>query len=185
MSRPATGHITVTAGMTDAGAERRLSRFDRKRPRLELQALAHRLRARGWSYRRIASELSVSYQTVSQWLDGDAGRLGIAYAPGIIEDAVSLPVAVPSRSPRPTASSLPPSIQPDVPVSAATLEELVAENRLLRRRVDQLLNASEVQRRAMLDLEARLVSVMETQNRQLSDRILDGIKTLFSRFAKP
>ena len=35
------------------------------------QRLAERLRAQGWSYRRIAEELQVSYILVSRWLGGD------------------------------------------------------------------------------------------------------------------
>ncbi|MBK3778555.1 helix-turn-helix domain-containing protein, partial [Azospirillum brasilense] len=35
------------------------------------QRMAERLRAQGWSYRRIAEELQVSYILVSRWLGGD------------------------------------------------------------------------------------------------------------------
>jgi len=59
----------TTATLMDARREAQQAGIGR--PGADKEAAAHRLRARGFSYRRIAETLRIRYDTVSRWLCGD------------------------------------------------------------------------------------------------------------------
>lgn len=67
------------------------------RPGADKEAAAHRLRARGFSYRRIAETLRIRYDTVSRWLCGEPPSDPIVVARPFVPAA---PVAhTPPRAP--------------------------------------------------------------------------------------
>lgn len=122
---------------------------------------AHRLRARGFSYRRIAEELQVRYDVISRWLSG-VGEIGRRTADP----------PRPWTPPRFDASAAPED--PGAPVREllarcdglerrasdllATIRQVSAEN---REREDRLHRALEDERRAAAEREARLRAELE------------------------
>lgn len=66
----------TTATLMDARREARQAGIGR--PGTDKEAAAHRLRARGFSYRRIAETLRIRYDTVSRWLCGDPPTAAVA-----------------------------------------------------------------------------------------------------------
>ncbi|HSK40233.1 MAG TPA: helix-turn-helix domain-containing protein [Arenibaculum sp.] len=173
------GYITITAGMPDPGARRRPP-TDRRLSRGELCELAVKLRKQGWSYRRVSTELRVDYSTVRRWLDRDV----LTVVPGphrsrpsaaIVTTAPSVPAVPGAPGASPMAAGTPPS----------GLEDLVAENRRLGERIDRLARAQEAQVRAMTELEGRLVDAMEAQHRSLVERLVETVKSLFTRGTGP
>lgn len=171
MERGDSGYLHVVAGMPDQqdrlpnSAGRRLDDSARR-------ALVERLRRQGWSYRRISSELNISYVTVSRWLDGPEAAAPLDPLP-IRFGAPRRPAAATARPEPPHESGAP---QP-------LIEQLISQNRTLLHRVDQLVTASTVQQQAIADLEARLVANIEDQHKKLGERLLDSIKLLFSKFS--
>lgn len=177
MKRGDDGYMRVVAGMPDPAnrlppsARRRLTQEERR-------ALVIRLRGQGWSYRRISGELNISYATVSRWLDDpDAVVSPLPLLP-------AGPGPCPSAAPRPAAprpATMPPSA-PEAGAPPPVLDHLLAQNRVLLRRVEQLVAADAARRQAMEGLERRLIATMEEQNRKLGDRLLEAVKTMLRKF---
>ncbi|MGQ9371233.1 helix-turn-helix domain-containing protein [Azospirillum sp. ST 5-10] len=170
MERGDDGYTHVVAGMPEPGshlppsARRRLSDEDRR-------ALVERLRAQGWSYRRISSELNISYAAVARWLDGPE-----AAGPPLPPLPVRLGAPRPPHAAAATARA--PEPEPPAPAAADLVEHLIAQNRALLDRVDRLTAAVTAQRQAIAELESRLVATMDDQHRKLGDRILDALRLL-------
>ncbi|MBC4016339.1 hypothetical protein [Siccirubricoccus deserti] len=80
------------------------------------QAAAHRLRARGFSYRRIAETLRIRYDIVSRWMYGDPPRPP-AETPPISAPLVTQPVPLPG----------PPGLEQRLTALEATLSRFEAE----------------------------------------------------------
>jgi len=76
----------TTATLMDARREAQQAGVGR--PGADKEAAAHRLRARGFSYRRIAETLRIRYDTVSRWLCGDPPT-ATPIAPPPLQAAVS------------------------------------------------------------------------------------------------
>lgn len=173
MARGDGGYMRVVAGMPDPkdrlppSAGRRLKEDERR-------ALVARLRGQGWSYRRISDELNISYAVVSRWLDGpESVGAPLPSLPARFE-APRLPVVQPpgrALAHRSESESPPP-----------ILEHLIAQNRALIQRVDQLVAAETARNQALDDLELRLAATIEDQNRKLGDRLIESVKSLFRKF---
>lgn len=165
--------MRVVAGMPDPkdrlppSAGRRLKEEERR-------VLVARLRGQGWSYRRISDELNISYAVVSRWLDGP--------------ESVGAPL--PSLPTRFEASRLPvvqapgkaPILRSEIESSPPILEHILAQNRALIQRIDQLVAAETARNQALDDLELRLAATIEDQNQKLGDRLIESVKSLFRKF---
>jgi hypothetical protein len=180
MERGDGGYMRVVAGMPDPAdrlppsAGRRLKDEDRR-------ALVERLRHQGWSYRRISDELNISYATVSRWLDGpEATDLPVSSLPVSSLSATPLPIRL-AAPPAVRAAPLPPAGLPEPESASPLLEHLVAQNRALLQRVDQLAAAEAARTQAVADLELRLVAAMEEQHKRLGERLLESIKLLLRK----
>ncbi len=191
MQRGDGGYMRVVAGMPDANARLPASAGRRLKDE-ERRALVIRLREQGWSYRRISDELNISYAVVSRWLDSDeTGATPLSPLPirvTLVADTGDgeTPRPVPARSVA-VASPAPPSpavVPVAVESSAPLLEHLVAQNRALMHRVDQLVAAEAARKQAMNDLELRLVANIEEQHKKLGERLLDSFKSLLRKFSR-
>jgi transposase-like protein len=182
MQRGDGGYMRVVAGMPDA-SERLPPSAGRRLKEEERRALVERLRQQGWSYRRISDELNISYATVSRWLDGpEAASPPLTPLPLRLSVVTESGASAPRRSvaPSPPASALPAVVESPSPL----LEHLVAQNRLLLHRVDQLVTAEAARKQAMDDLELRLVANIEEQHKKLGERLFDSIKSLLRKFSR-
>jgi hypothetical protein len=171
MARQENGYITITAGMPDSHDGGSVH-VDRLLNRDQRRTLATRLRAQGWSYRRISAEMALPYATVLQWLDGDERpsspvRGGVDSAPVMRARAVSAPAPAPAAAP---AAPVPPA----GPSVAAEMADMA-------RRIDRLTAAHQAQQAALAEMETRLVAAMEAQHRTLADRLLEGVKAMISK----
>ncbi|WP_431854391.1 helix-turn-helix domain-containing protein [Azospirillum sp.] len=174
MERGDSGYFQVVAGMPDQ-QERLPNSAGRRMDDPARRALVERLRRQGWSYRRISTELNISYALVSRWLDGPEAAAPIE----------PLPIGVRTLR-RPTAAAVPPTPQGarspgESDPSHPLMEQLITQNRALLQRVDQLVAASAAQQQAIAGLEARLVANIEDQHKKLGERLLDSIKLLLSK----
>lgn len=174
MARQGNGYITITAGMPDSH-EGRSVHVDRLLNREQRRTLATRLRAQGWSYRRISAEMALPYATVRQWLDGDGGQ--VASVRGA--DDFAPPARLrshPAPVPRPAPAS------PAAPGAAgAPAGPSAAEIADMARRIDRLVAAQEAQRVALAEMEARLIAALEEQHRTLAERLLESVKAMIAR----
>lgn len=170
MERGDSGYLQVVAGMPDQ-QERLPNSAGRRMDESGRRALVERLRRQGWSYRRISTELNISYAVVSRWLDGPEAAAPL--------DPLPVRLAAPRR---PTAASTPPRNLGESDPSQPLIEQLITQNRALLQRVEQLVAASAAQQQAIAGLEARLVANIEDQHKKLGERLLDSIKLLFSKF---
>jgi hypothetical protein len=146
---------------------------------------AHRLRARGYSYRRISRELSVRYDLVTLWLSGESEVTPSVYLDGRIEPSFAaprpaLPVAATAR-PQPDAAAWPSAV-PAADVSewrrvAAALEQrvkdllasLVQLSQESREREARLSQAAEDDRAAARAREERYFDEMQSLRGAVSD----------------
>ena len=170
------GAIRIAAGLGDdieaSAANPRIPRLRRHlRPEQQWE-LALRLRHEGWSYRRIATQLSVPYPTVCSWLDGPAA---VTPAPADTDKrgppvSVST-LAVPKRS---VGQASPPT--PEKAAVMPTLAELIDQNRRLSEQVEQLRQEQAVLKQAIVAVENRLRESMEQLRQSLLERLEDAGK---------
>lgn len=156
MGERTNGNITIVAGLPETAGPMP----DARLPASRKQMLAYRLRKQGWSYRRIAGALDVSYPQVLQWMDEEDDGPTIIYH-------LDLPRVVPpanNSAPQPPRAAPSPSVSVDV---LARLDALAAEQRQ--------------QAEALSRLEKRLIDVVKAEAKSVSKRVLDAIKAL----AKP
>jgi hypothetical protein len=193
MERGESGYMKVTAGVSDPltplppSARRRLNEA-------ECRTLVERLRHQGWSYRRISSELKVSYSTVSRWLDAPVASPPI--------ESLPVPVGGPRPSPRvaiarvqPVAVAVTtvatPAVEPRAPEAPpglsesthALVERLVTQNRTLLDRVDELAVASTRQLQIIPEVEMRLTESIAEQHKNLGDRIIATIRAMLGKIS--
>ena len=160
------GYIIVAAGVSDA-VERKPASADRRLNEKQQRDLVIHLRLKGWSYRRISSDLAISYSTVCLWLDS-----GLPGGPAPLSPVKSFGADSPSIESLPSpVRSLPPPM----------LEELAEQNQALMSKVESLIAANEAQRKAVAEMETRLVASLESQHRKLGERLLEGIKALLAK----
>lgn len=177
MARGVNGYVTINVGVanghTKVSASTTLNESERNRR-------AQRLRKDGWSYRRIAATLDMSYASVCHLLDGDEARL-----------PPSLPVAMP---PRRLATVVAPPVQTVVlatdvatasiaapSASAARIEEMSLQIMVLQQRLDTVLALNEGHRQSLARLERSMVTTLENEHRALGQRLHAAVKTLLER----
>lgn len=174
MPRPESENLRVEAGLLRP-AEALPPSAGRRSTEAEKRALAERLRARGWSYRRIAEDLTVSYRTVARWLDGAEGTGGGTAV-------TALPVRLEPRRPPTAQPARPPAPRPSPPARPAEerelAERLLEENRAMAAQLERLVTLSVAQHKAILDLEARLARRIDEGGIRLVDRFLRGLRLL-------
>lgn len=168
MERGDSGYFQVVAGMPDQ-QERLPNSAGRRMDESGRRELVERLRRQGWSYRRISTELNISYALVARWLDGPEAAAPIDPLP------VHFPV-----SRRPTAAAAPRSPGESDPTQPL-IEQLITQNRALLQRVEQLVAANAAQQKAIVGLEARLLAKIEDQHKKLGEQLLESIKLLFGK----
>lgn len=168
MQRADREYLHIEAGLSQ-GREGLPPSAGRRVSEAEKRALAERLRQRGWSYRRIADDLRVSYRTVSVWLDGP---------PAEEASPTALPVRFEPRRPA-VAPSRPPAPRPAG--DRDLVERLLRENAALSGQIDRLIAVNVAQHKAILDLEARLTALIEGSGRRLVERLLRGVRLLVGR----
>lgn len=182
MQRGDGGYMRVVAGMPDS-SERLPPSAGRRLKEEERRALVERLRQQGWSYRRISDELNISYAVVSRWLDGpEAAATPLTPLPIRLSVVTESGEAAPRRA-APSQTPLP-NVPVHVESPSPLLEHLVAQNRALLHRVDQLVSAEAARKQAMSDLELRLVANIEEQHKKLGERLLDSLKSLLRKFSR-
>lgn len=174
MQRPESENLRVEAGLVQP-AEALPTSAGRRSSEAEKRALAERLRALGWSYRRIADDVRVSYRTVARWLDGTEGTGG---GPAV----AALPVRLEPRRP-PTAQPARPSPPRPPPPARPTgerelVDRLLDENRAMAAQLERLATLSVAQHQAILDLEARLARRIDEGGVRLVERFLRGLRLL-------
>jgi hypothetical protein len=176
MAQGGNGYVTIGVGLLNGGnggeraAVALASATSTRMSEAERERRMRRLRHEGWSYRRIASTLGVSYAVVCRVLDGD-----VVTPSGMV---VSVPLP-----PRPVpATSAPGGLAShSLPAMPTVLEDLVVEMRGLRQAVDGVAAQCEAQRGGLARLERTLVSTLQSENRALGQRLLDGVRGLLDR----
>ena len=170
MANSVNGYVTIQVGV--ANGQRRLppsgalSENERNRQ-------AKRLRKEGYSYRRIAAALGMSYATVCHLLDGEEGRAPVtplSYRPP--------PPAAPAPAGIATA---PPPLPASLPTGAARLEDMAAQIHQLQQRLELVLAQNEGQRQGLARLERTLVATVQSENRALGERLTGSLRSLLER----
>jgi transcriptional regulator with XRE-family HTH domain len=158
MAERRNGNITIIAGLPEPPGPAP----DTQRMNLSgKHALAFRLRKQGWSYRRIADALGVSYQQVLDWMEADS-----LPAPPVLVARTSVTVSLTAANQEPTVTAppapivVPPAISPE----------------LLLQRLDALAAEQRAQAAAIAGLERRLIDVVKTEAKSLGRKIQDAIK---------
>jgi hypothetical protein len=118
------------------------------------ETTAHRLRARGFSYRRIAEELRIRYDLVSTWLSGQSTK-PVLRPPQ--EFSAPEPPQEPARS-LDSAAPHPPQVAALERRIADLLAGMMQQSRDSREREARLHEAIENERRAAAQREAQIVS---------------------------
>jgi hypothetical protein len=135
---------------------------------------AHRLRARGYSYRRISRELHVRYDLVTLWLSGEGAASPAVYPDGRIE-----PSFVAARPAPPVAVS-PARILPE-PVPVAEMSDWRRRAAALEQRVKDLLASLVQLSQESREREARLSQAAEDERiaaKAREERYFDEMRQL-------
>ena len=121
----------------------------------EKEAEAHKLRARGFSYRRIAETLQVRYDQISRWLSG-------------ISESARAELRSESRlSLRLVARAAP---SPEMAVSAAVSPDFLARYQALEQRTADLLATLKQVAAENREREGRLYKMLEDERRAAFER---------------
>jgi hypothetical protein len=123
----------------------------------EKEAEAHKLRARGFSYRRIAETLQVRYDQISRWLSG------------ISESARAELRSEPRLSLR-LVSRAAPSAESALAASAAASPDFLARYQALEQRAADLLATLKQVAGENREREARLYKMLEDERRAAGER---------------
>jgi transcriptional regulator with XRE-family HTH domain len=167
MAERRNGNITIIAGLPEPPGPTP----DTQRMNLSgKQVLAFRLRKQGWSYRRIADALGVSYPQVLDWMEADSPP-----APPVLVARSSVMVSLTAANQEPTVAAAPAPI---------TVSPVIAPELLLQR-LDALVAEQRAQAAAIAGLERRLIDVVKAEAKSLGKRIQDAIKGLKKPPAPP
>jgi uncharacterized protein YjcR len=159
----------ISAAIPDARRERWLKPTEK-------EAEAHKLRARGFSYRRISEILQVRYDHISRWLSGtgDSARSELRSEPRLSLRLVTGSVA-PGGDLMAGSAGVPAeflqrykSLEQRTADLLATLKQVAGENREREARLYKML---EDERRAAAEREARIKSDM-MELRQMIERAM-------------
>ncbi|MEO0034437.1 MAG: hypothetical protein RLZZ501_460 [Pseudomonadota bacterium] len=168
MANSVNGYVTIQVGV--ANGQRRLPPAGALSEN-ERNLQAKRLRKDGYSYRRIAAALGMSYATVCHLLDGEEGRTPVT--------PLSYRLPPPPVVPAPAGlAATPPA---SLPTGAARLEEMAAQIHQLQQRLDLVLAQNEGQRQGLARLERTLVATVQSENRALGQKIVGSVRGLLER----
>jgi hypothetical protein len=176
MARGVNGYVTINVGVanghTKVSATATLNEDERNRR-------ARRLRKDGWSYRRIAAALDMSYASVCHLLDGDEARLPPSLLP--LGPPVRLPpaAALPQTVEAVAVSGVPVALP--AAVSTARIDEMTAQIVVLQQRLDTVLALNEGHRQSLARLERSMVATLQNEHRALGQRMHAAMKTLLER----
>lgn len=180
MARSVNGYVTINVGVANGhkpvAASHIISEEERNRR-------ARRLRKDGWSYRRIAAALDMSYASVCHLLDGDEARVPMPYVPALpprrpAASPSSSPTASPPRSGSEGSAAALPSRTGSLPGS---LEEMAAQIVILQQRLDTVLALNEGHRQSLARLERSMVATLQNEHRALGQRLHASVKALLER----
>lgn len=176
MARGVNGYVTINVGVanghTKVSASTTLNESDRNRR-------ARRLRKDGWSYRRIAATLEMSYASVCHLLDGDEARLPPSLQPATPPRRVAAAPA--TQASMATSADAGPMTAIIAPASAARIEEMSLQIMVLQQRLDTVLALNEGHRQSLARLERSMVTTLENEHRALGQRLHAAVKTLLER----
>ena len=172
MARGVNGYVTINVGVanghTKVSATTTLNEDERNRR-------IRRLRKDGWSYRRIAATLDMSYAAVCHLLDGDEARLPPS-PPPVMPPRRRAAVAGTAPQPGPLPMAEAPLI-----ASSARIEEMAAQIIVLQQRLDTVLALNEGHRQSLARLERSMVTTLQNEHRALGQRLHAAVKTLLER----
>lgn len=177
MARGVNGYVTINVGVVNGhskvSATAALTDDERNRR-------IRRLRKDGWSYRRIAATMGLSYAAVCQLLDGDEARLPLPPPVLPLPRRLNVVAAVPP----------PPVVQPMAAeetgsaapaVSSARIDEMTAQIIVLQQRLDTVLALNEGHRLSLARLERNMVSTLQKEHHALGQRLHSTVKALLER----
>lgn len=180
MAQGVNGHVTINVGLangigngkTEQPSSQNLGEAERNRR-------ARRLRKEGWSYRRIAASLGMSYAAVCHLLDGDEARVPYAEPPPLGSLSARPVVVVTALA----ANEAAPPPQPNVETvtMAARIEELSMQVRVLQQRLDTVLAVNESHRQNLARMERVLVATLQSEHRALGQRLSTAVRGLLER----
>lgn len=180
MARGVNGYVTINVGVanghTKVSASTSLNEDERNRR-------ARRLRKEGWSYRRIAATLDMSYASVCHLLDGEEARLPPAPLPVMPPRRMAplaSPPAAPAAAPTPVATPATASAAPTI-TSMVRMEEMAAQIVVLQQRLDTVLALNEGHRQSLARLERSMVTTLQNEHRALGQRLQAAVKALLER----
>lgn len=179
MARGVNGYVTINVGVanghTKVSASTTLNENERNRR-------VRRLRKDGWSYRRIAATLEMSYASVCHLLDGDEARLPPSLQPATPPRRAASVAAVPTtQASMAISADAGPMTATTAPASAARIEEMSLQIMVLQQRLDTVLALNEGHRQSLARLERSMVTTLENEHRALGQRLHAAVKTLLER----
>jgi hypothetical protein len=178
MARGVNGYVTINVGVanghTKVSAGTTLNESERNRR-------VRRLRKDGWSYRRIAATLDMSYATVCHLLDGDEARLPRSLQPATPPRRLASVVVAPAPQASMTINADTGPIGIATSASAARIEEMSLQIMVLQQRLDTVLALNEGHRQSLARLERSMVTTLENEHRALGQRLHAAVKTLLER----
>ncbi|MBR9972002.1 hypothetical protein [Magnetospirillum sulfuroxidans] len=181
MARGVNGYVTINVGVANGHSKVSAAGgwSDDERARR-----ARRLRKDGWSYRRIAASLDMSYASVCHLLDGEEARIPLTPAP-------VLPIP---RRPTPSTSARARAMPAAAlagsggggddlgfPTSVTRMEEMAQQIVVLQQRLDTVLALNEGHRQSLARLERSMVATLQSEHRALSQRLSNAVKALLER----
>lgn len=173
MAQGGNGHVTINVGLANGiGNGRKTAPSPHGLGEEERHRRARRLRKEGWSYRRIAASLGMSYAAVCRLLDGEEARIPYA-EPLALTPLRPVMVVTPANEAAPAADS---SVS-----ASARIEELSLQVRVLQQRLDTVLALNESHRQSLARLERVLVATLQNEHRALGQRLAAAVKALLER----
>lgn len=181
MARGVNGYVTINVGVANGHGKVSTAGAwsDDERARR-----ARRLRKDGWSYRRIAATLDMSYASVCHLLDGDEARVPLTPAPMLPAPRRPQPSAVArARTAPTTAVALIGGTDGEAgfPASMIRIEEMAQQIVVLQQRLDTVLALNEAHRQSLARLERSMVATLQSEHRALSQRLSNAVKALLER----
>ncbi|MCR6632327.1 MAG: hypothetical protein NVV74_21035 [Magnetospirillum sp.] len=177
MAQGVNGHVTINVGLANGiGNGKRAGPSPHSLGEEERNRRARRLRKEGWSYRRIAASLGMSYSVVCHLLDGDEARIPYAEPVGLVPLRPVVVVSAPPVTPVPANEGEAPAVSASV-----RIEELSLQVRVLQQRLDAVLAQNEGLRQNLARLERVLVATLQSEHKVLGQRLSTVVKSLLER----
>ena len=178
MAQGVNGHVTINVGLANGiGSGKTAQPSSQNLGEAERNRRARRLRKEGWSYRRIAASLGMSYAAVCHLLDGDEAR--VPYAEPLPLGTLSARPVVVVTAQAANETAPPPPVE--TVSMAARIEELSLQVRVLQQRLDTVLAVNESHRQNLARMERVLVATLQSEHRALGQRLSTAVKGLLER----